>query len=130
MPKTCPKIFALDAIIPGQPNPIKVETINHIGRNLAILAKPTNMLSPLTSAYRSISMFMTNWKEIPRIAPQIMPKPKFETRYGQRIISPDPNPNPKRIKLGPKIFKNEDGGSGSGAFFKGLKMGITSILTK
>ncbi|KKR86079.1 MAG: hypothetical protein UU34_C0022G0014, partial [Candidatus Curtissbacteria bacterium GW2011_GWA1_41_11] len=48
----------------------------------------------------------------------------------QRIISPDPNPNPKRIKLGPKIFKNEDGGSGSGAFLKGLRMGITSILTK
>src|SRR3990167_10844548 len=130
MPKICPKIFALDAIIPGQPKPMKVEKINHIGKYFAILANPTKILSPLTSAYRSISMFMMNWKEMPRMAPHIIPKPKFEARYGQRIISPNPNPKPKIIKLGPKIFKNDDGGSGKGVFLKGLRRSITSILTK
>ena len=110
--KTWPKILALEAMIPGQPKPAKVEKINQNGKNLAILAKPTKMLSPRTRAYRSISILMKNWKVIPKTAPQIIPRPKLETRYGHKMTSPDPRPRPKIIKLGPRIFKKEEGGWG------------------
>ena len=109
-PKTLPIKLAEVPTIPGHIQETNVEKINQIGNALKLLASPTKILSPLTKVYLSISIFMKNWKVRPRIAPQMIPRPKLLARYGQSISSPLPSPKPRRIKEGPKSFLKEGAG--------------------
>jgi hypothetical protein len=91
-------------MIPGHIQATTVEKINQYGIFLDILEKPAKIDSPLKSEYLSISMLIKNWAVIPIIAAQIMPKQNLDTKYGHKISSPEPRPNPNKMILGPMAF--------------------------